>query len=209
MVPCGQVGPFSEVAKLFEAANPGVKLEWIPENMVTIVAKIVDGKEKPDAFLSMGDLEVDQVEEAGLLLEGTRTRYAENSLSILVPTGNPAGVTTIADFTKPSVKAITLPDPALNSVGLHAREALENAGIWEQVAGKVLFARFAADSKAATAKKDAEASIGYYPCSVEVHIKGQPPAKPKNIDLMGQVSADLYPQFWCEGGVVKGANQEH
>ena len=172
---------------------------------ITITSKIVNGKEAPDVFLSMGDLEVDQVEKADMLLEGTRTRYAENSLCILVPTADPGGVATVADFTRPSVKVITLPDPALNSVGVYAKECLENAGIWDQVDEKVLYARFAADSKTATATGQAEASIGYYPCAREVHVKGEEPAIAKNIRLVGQVPPDLYEPFWCEGGVAKGA----
>ena len=205
MVPCGQVGPFSEIAHLFEQANPGVTVEWVPENMVTIVKKIIDGKDRPDAFLSMGDLETDQLEQAGLVMEGTRVQYAENSLAIMVPAANPAGVQTVVDLAKPSVKTITIPDPQENSVGKHAVEALQKAGLWGEVEKKTLFARFAADSKDVTAKGQAEASIGYYPCAVEVHVKGQAPATPKNLKLVAQVPADLYPAFWCEAAVLKDA----
>jgi molybdate transport system substrate-binding protein len=203
MVPCGQVGPFSEIVKTFQAQNPGVEVDWIPENMVTITRKLLDGKVHPDVTLSMGDLEMNLVEKAGLLLDGTRVKYAENSLAIMVPTANPAGVKTFKDLAKPAVKTITIPDPKENSVGVHAVEALKNAGVWSQVEKKVVYAQFAADSKDVAAKGKAEASIGYYPCAVEVHIPDQPPAKPKNLQLLGQVSPDLYPAFDCEGAVLK------
>jgi molybdate transport system substrate-binding protein len=205
MVPCGQVGPVSEVVKLFEAENPDVKVDWVPENIVTITTKIIDGVEHPDVFLSMGDLEMDLVEEAGLVLEGTRTAYAENSLAIMVPTGNPAGVQALADLARPEVKTITVPDPETNSVGKHAVEALQEAGIWEQVEGKLLYARFAADSKDAAAKGQAQASIGYYPCAVEVHVAGEEPAQPKNLKMLCQIPADAYPAFSAEGAVLKEA----
>lgn len=203
MVPCGQVGPFSEIVKVFEAQNPDTKVDWIPENMVTITRKLLDGKVHPDVMLSMGDVELDQVEQAGLVLDGSRVKYAENSLAIMVPTGNPGGVETVKDLVKPSVKTITIPDPKENSVGVHAIEALKNAGIWSKVEKKVLYAQFAADSKDVAAKGKAEASIGYYPCAVEVHIPDQPPAEPKNLKLLCQVSPDLYPAFSCEGAVLK------
>jgi molybdate transport system substrate-binding protein len=205
MVPCGQVGPFSEVVKLFEAANPDLKVEWVAENMVTITTQILAGKQQPDLFLTMGDLEMDKVEEAGLLVEGTRTRHAENSLGIMVPAENPAGVETIADLGKPEVKGITVPDPEMNSVGKHAIEALKGAGIWDRVQKKVLIARFAADGKDVVAKGQVEASIGYYPCAVEVHVEGQPPALPKSLKLVGMVPAEFYQPFWCEAGIVKGS----
>jgi len=205
MVPCGQVGPFSEIVKMFEEQNPDIAVEWIPENMVTITHKILDGKEQADVVLSMGDFEIDVLEEAGLLLEGSRVTYAENSLAIMVPAANPAGVETVADLTKSSVKVITIPDPKENSAGVHAVEALKGAGIWDAVEKKVLFARFAADSKDVAAKGQAEASIGYYPCAVEVHIPDQPPAQPKKLKLLTQIPADLYPPFGCEGAVLKDA----
>ncbi len=205
MVPCGQLGPFSEVAKLFEQANPGLKLEWGSENMVTITKQILDRRASPDVFISMGDLEVDQLQVAGLLAEGTRTKYAENSLALMVPVKNPAGVQTIADLAKPSVKIITIPDPEQNSVGKHALEALHRAGLWDKVEKKIVIARFAADGKEVAAKGQAEATIGYYPCAVEVHIEGQPPVAPKDLKLLGSVPPDLYQQFWCEGAVLKGA----
>ncbi|MFB3881732.1 MAG: molybdate ABC transporter substrate-binding protein [Armatimonadota bacterium] len=207
MVPCGEVGPMSEIIKRFQAANPDIVVDWIPENMVTITAKILDRKVEPDVTLSMGDLEMDLLEKAGLLADGSRTKIAENSLCIMVPAGNPAGVKTIQDLAKPAVKSIAIPDPKENSVGLHAIEALKKAGVWEKVEGKVFFSKFAADSKDVTAKGQAEASIGYYPCAVEVHIPGQPPAKPKNLVLQAQVPADLYPAFSCEAAILKDAKQ--
>jgi molybdate transport system substrate-binding protein len=205
LVPCGQVGPFSEIVKRFEADNPAVRVEWVPENIVTIVNKLIDGKEQPDVFLSMGDLEMDQVEQAGLVMEGTRVQYAENALAIMVPADNPAGVQVFADLTKPAVKAITVPDPEQNSVGVHAMEAFENAGIWEGVKGKVLWARFAADSKDVAARGQAQASIGYYPCGVEVHVEGEEPAHPKKLRVVCQVPSNLYTRFYCEGAVLKGS----
>ncbi len=205
LVPCGQIGPFSQVLELFQAENPGLEVEWVPENMVPIVKKIIDGVAHPDVFLTMGDLEADQIEEAGLIMEGTRVKYAENSLAIMVPAGNPAGVKTIEDLAKTEVKTITIPDPELNAVGKHAVEALRNVGIWEQVEGKVLFARFAADSKDAAAQGQAQASIGYYPCAVEVHEPGEPPTQPKMLKVTAQVAAELYQPFSCEGAVLKEA----
>jgi molybdate transport system substrate-binding protein len=204
MVPCGQAGPFTKVAALFEAENPGVTVRWVPTNMVVIVGKIRDG-ERPDVVLSMGDVELDQLEAEGLLEDGTRAAFAENALSIVVPKGNPGGVAALADLAKPSVKTVTIPDPELNSVGRHAKEALEKAGIWDEVSGKTIFTPQAAQSKEATASGQADASVGYYPCSFEVHTKGQELSKPEKFELVGMVPADLHEAFWCEGAVLKDA----
>jgi molybdate transport system substrate-binding protein len=205
LVPCGQIGPFTEIAALFRKQNPGVKLDWTRENMVPIIKKIIDGEAKPDAVLSMGDVELNVLDKKGLLVEGSRVAYAENALAITVPAKNPAGVTSFADLTKPAVKAIAVPDPKMNSVGAHGVEALKASGLWTQVEKKVLVPQFAAESKEATAKGKVQATIGYYPCVSEVHIPGQAPVIPENIKIVCMVPADTYPTFSCEGAVVKGA----
>jgi molybdate transport system substrate-binding protein len=205
LVPCGQVGPFSQIVKFYEKEHPDVTIDWEQENIVTMTKKVIDGKAQPDLFLSMGDLEMDQLEEAGKLVEGTRTKYAENSLAIVVPESNPGGVASIADFAKPSVKFVAIPKPETNAVGKHAREALEKLGIWKQVEKKILLPRFAADSKDLVTEGKVDAAIAYYPCSVEVHVKDAPPTLPPGMKLVGHVRSDLYSPFWCEGAVIKGA----
>lgn len=204
MVPCGQVGPFSEVADLFEQQNPGVKLDWTPENMVTMTEAVLAGKSKPDAFLSMGDLEVDRLAKADLILPDTRTQYADNAIVLTVPADNPAGVESFADLAKPEVKAIAVANPEVNSVGAHAVEAFKGAGIWDQVKDKIVSPQFAAESKELGEKGRVDASIGYYPCESEVHVKGGEPAKPKGTKMIGIVPAQYYSEFSCEAVVVKG-----
>jgi molybdenum ABC transporter molybdate-binding protein len=205
MGPCGQVGPLGEVVKAWEKQNPGVELNWVPENMVTIVKKILDGKETPDVVLTMGDLEMDKLQQAGALLEGTRAKIAENALAITTPGSNPAKVKGIADLAKPAVKMISIPNPEYNSVGKHAIEALKAAGIWAQVEKKAAFPEYAADGKEVAAAGQVEAAIGYYPCVTEVHVPGQAPAKPKNLNLVGMIPQNLYPPFSCEAAVLKNA----
>jgi len=204
LVPCGQVGPFSKIVRLFQAAHPQVRLDWEQENIVTMTKKVLDGKARPDAFLSMGDLEMNQLQKAGLIMEGTRQKVAENSLAIVVPAANPGKVSGIADFAKPSVKLVAVPDPEVNSVGRHTQEALKKVGIWSQVQRKILLPRFAADSKDLAIAGKVEAAIAYYPCSVEVHVPNAPPTLPKSLKLVGHIPSDLYAPFWCEGAVIKG-----
>lgn len=206
LLPCGQIGPFSEALALFEEEHPGVTVKTSPENIVTMTKKVLDGKAQPDVFLSMGDLEMDKLEAAGLLVPDTRVEYAANALAITVPAGNPAGVKSLADLAKPEVKSISIPNPEQNAVGKHAKEALEKAGLWEKVAGKVMLPQFAADGKDVVAEGKVDASIGYYPCVVEVKVPGEQPMESENMpQMVALVPADLYQPFGCEAAVIVGA----
>jgi molybdate transport system substrate-binding protein len=205
MVPCGQVGPFSEIEKMYKKQHPEVKLDWVPENMVTIEDKVIDGKAQPDVVLSMGDVELDRIAAKDLLVPGTRLAYADNALAFTVPAKNPGGVAQFADLAKDSVKGITVPDPVKNSVGTHGMEALKGAGLYDKVSKKVLVPQFAADSYESAEKGQTDVAIGYYPCVSEVHVKGAPPAVSKETKMLGLVPASTYKPFSCEGAVIKGS----
>ena len=120
-----------------------------------------------------------------------------------VPAANPGGVATFADLAKPSVKGIAVPDPEKNSVGKHSIEALQSAGLWKQVEGKVISTTYAADSKELGEKGKADASMDYYPCVSEVHLPGQPPAAANGIKIL-LTPAALYRPFSYEAAVIKG-----
>ncbi len=171
-------------------------------NMVSITEEVLAGTNKPDVFLSMGDLEIDRLVKGGKVDEATRTQYADNALAITIPVPDTAGVKNIQDLTKPAVKAIAVPDPEKNSVGKHALEALKGAGIYDQVKGKIAFTTYAADSKEMSEKGQVEANMAYLPCVAEVHVAGQPPQVPTGISVT-VVPLNYYKPFSCEGIVLK------
>jgi len=203
-VPCGQIGPFYNIEKLWKQQNPGVPMTWKFDNMVVMTDKVLSGASKPDVFLSMGDLEVDRLQKAGLVVEGTRAQYADNAVAITVPIEDPGGVSRIEDLANPSVKRIAVPDPEKNSVGRHAIEALKAAGVYSQVEGKIAQTAYAADGKEMSEGGQVEATFAYYPCVSEVHVPGQPPAEVTGIKVV-MVPQQDYHVFSCEAVVLKGA----
>ena len=67
----------------------------------------------------------------------------------------------IEDLAKPTVKAIAIADPEKNSVGKHALEALQGAGIYAQVKDKIAQTTYAADSMEMSEKGQVEATLAY------------------------------------------------
>jgi len=204
-VPCGQQGPFFEIKLLFEKANPDIKLDPKVENISTLTQKISDGVEAPDVFMSMGDYEITKLEEKGLVLEGSRTAYAPNSLALLVSNDNPANVKTLKDITKPEVKLFTIVSPESGSAGYHGKEAMEKLGIWEAVKAKTLSPDEPELVAQAVGKGDAQAGIAYWPCLTETHVPGAPPTPRKKVKVAEVIPQELYTQFSCEAATIKGA----
>jgi molybdate transport system substrate-binding protein len=84
---------FSEIEGAFEDANPGVDVEFNFAGSSELAAQIVEGA-PADAFASANVAQMEAVEGA----VPTPKVFASNTLTIVVPAGNPAGVAGIDDL---------------------------------------------------------------------------------------------------------------
>lgn len=202
-VPCGMNGPFGKAKTLFEAAYPDVKLHPRVENIDVILTKLTETEETADCLISIGDREMIFLADEGKL-DGDPTNLAQNGIAILVPTGNPGGIATLADFASDAVKTIAIADPARMSAGYYAKQALENAGVWADIEAKVITTQAPAELKVLCAQKQVEAAITYATCMKEAKEEGGEPTAPKKAEGVAEVPQDLYDVFYCTGAVIAG-----
>ncbi|MBM3476891.1 MAG: ABC transporter substrate-binding protein, partial [Armatimonadetes bacterium] len=202
LVPCGQLGPFMEAKRIFIDKHPGVKIGQRVENINVLRTRILADKEEgADVFLDMGDTVAKELLEKGKLIQGTEVSYAQNYISLIVPKGNPAKISTFPDLGNPKVKAIGLAEPTENSNGAYAVEALKKAGLWEKLeqAHKIVTTKQPAELKVMVGQRKVDAAFIYGPCVHEV-AKGETEPKegpPKKTELIGNVPEDLYTPFFC------------
>ena len=95
---------FTELAKEFEAANPGATVALNFAGSADLVTQITEGA-PADVFASADTKNMTKLTAAGLVT-GTPTVFATNTLEIAVPPGNPAGVKTFADLADPATKVV-------------------------------------------------------------------------------------------------------
>lgn len=113
-----------------------------------------------DVLFSASDELLDQAENAGKLIAGTRYALLSNFLVIAVPhgdIGNPPSAT--LDLAKADVKKIGLVKPDSAPVGLYAKAYLEKAHLWEQVKAKVVSFEKATALLEAVEKREVDAAI--------------------------------------------------
>jgi molybdate transport system substrate-binding protein len=91
-----------------------------------------------DLILSADELRVDQLENGGLLLAGTRRTLLANIL-VLVVTTDQTSLATLDDLALPSVRRIAFGDPATVPVGTYAKAHLSTLKLWEPLQPKVVF----------------------------------------------------------------------
>ena len=125
------------LVKAFEAEHPEYKgrLFWetIPPGLLveqikaggTITVGNMTFTVHPDAYFA-GFKKVEALVKDGLL-EGPAVPYATNTLTIMVPAGNPAGVNGLADLGKPGIK-LAMPNPAFEGIARQIKASLKKAG---------------------------------------------------------------------------------
>jgi molybdate transport system substrate-binding protein len=116
---------FEEIGKEFEADHDGVKVEFSFGGSSDLVTQIQEGA-PADVFASADTATMDKL--VGDDLAGADPQdFATNTLEIVVPPGNPAGVTSFQDLAK---KGLNLVICALEvPCGAAARSVAEKAGV--------------------------------------------------------------------------------
>lgn len=136
---------FEQIGKLFEAANPNVKVIFTFDSSGTLKTQIQEGA-IADVFVSAAQKQMNQLEagNAGnsegldFVLSGSRINVVENKVTLAVAVDNPADVQTFADLSSDNVNVIALGNSDV-PVGQYSEELLTNLGIWEQIQPKVTF----------------------------------------------------------------------
>jgi molybdate transport system substrate-binding protein len=112
-------------ARLFwETIPPGLLVRQIQAGGRVTVGNMT-WTAKPDVYLA--GLEAVQRQIGTGLLAGPAVPYVTNTLTIMVPRGNPAHITGLADLGKAGIR-LAMPDPEFEGVARQIRAALEKAG---------------------------------------------------------------------------------
>lgn len=96
---------FAEIADLFEARNPGVRVLMNFAGSSELATQLAEGA-PADLFASANMQQMQSAMGAGRIT-GEAVPFLSNSLAVIVPADNPAGVETLADLANPGVRLIS------------------------------------------------------------------------------------------------------
>ncbi len=129
-----------EVKKIFyETLPPGLEL-----NQILAGGAIFRGEELrvlPDIYTSVSQNAMDRLAKAGRINAGHYQLYLHNRLSLMVPAGNPAGITTVEDLGRKDVR-ISQPDPENEHIAFHIMD------MYRQIGGNRLLNRIMKEKRA-------------------------------------------------------------
>lgn len=95
--------PFTNLGKTFEAANPGVTVQFSFAGSQALAEQLSQGVEA-DVFASASKKYMDAAIEAGRVTKDTQKTFARNGLVVIIPSTNPAGIATLKDLATKGIK---------------------------------------------------------------------------------------------------------
>ena len=131
--------PFEEIGRAYEEKNPGSKVLF---NFAAsgVLQKQIEAGAPSDLFASASPKEMDGLESAGLIVPGTRTTFAGNTLVLITASSRPASIKAFSDLGKQDLQKIAIGNPATVPAGKYAEEALKTFGLWDMLKGKMVYA---------------------------------------------------------------------
>ncbi len=133
---------FTDIAEEFEAEHPDADVELNFAGSGTLRMQI-EGGAPIDVFASASQSHMNILSEAGLIEESSRKDFTSNTLVMIVPKSSIESGTSPAsleDLTADSVEKIAIGNPETAPVGKYTELALEDAGLWDELGGKIIFA---------------------------------------------------------------------
>ena len=119
----------AEFEQSFEEANPGVDIVINADSSGALLTQIQEGA-PCDVFFSAAQKQMDELESAGMVTEGTRKNVVNNQLVVVTQPDSDTVVTGLADIA--NAKSIALADGSV-PVGKYTRQAMINLGLLAEV----------------------------------------------------------------------------
>jgi molybdate transport system substrate-binding protein len=124
---------FTQIGTDFDAANPGVQVVFNFGSSTDLAAQIAS-EGTADVFASASGTAMDAAaKDPGV---SDQTDFATNQLVVITPSDDPAGISSLNDLANPDVQVVLAAEGV--PVGDYAREALDNAGIGDEVPANVV-----------------------------------------------------------------------
>lgn len=159
----------TEIAGMYKEAAPNVTLTFNFDSSGTLKTQIQEGADC-DIFISAAQKQMNQLdisadssvntEGLDFVLAGSRINLLENKVVLVVPEGNPAGITSFDDIAADKISMIALGNSDV-PVGQYSQEILTNMGIWDAIQSKVTFGSNVKEVTSAVSEAAVDCGIVY------------------------------------------------
>lgn len=149
-----------EIAPLFEAAHPGVRLQQNFGASGALLAQIAKGA-PVDVFVSADQETMDQAQAQGLVDALQRRNVVSNTLVVIVPAGAARAPGALAELAQAGYARIAIGLPASVPVGRYTKGVLEAGGLWTAIEPKMIGASNVRQALDYVARAEVDAGFVY------------------------------------------------
>lgn len=129
---------FTELGTLFEKST-GTRVSLNFGATGSLAQQIVQGA-PVDLFAAADRVTVDDLASRGFILSDSVQVYARGRLVIYTRADSSLPIQSLADLSNSVIQRIAMANPARAPYGVAAREALQNAGMWNTLESKIILA---------------------------------------------------------------------
>lgn len=126
-----------EIEKNYELKHPNVELNFNFGSSGSLQQQIEQGA-PADLFLSAAAKNMQDLVDKQLIAEDKHTPWLANELVVVVPADGGTALSGMDELSKPEVKHVAVGIPESVPAGRYAKEALDNAGLWESLQAKMV-----------------------------------------------------------------------
>lgn len=149
--------PFEQIADEF-TAQTGIAVDLNSAASGVLQRQIEEGA-PVDVFASASPRQMDALVEGDFIAAEEISDFASNRIVLVVPTGNPAAITSPADLGRAARVATGNPETAPH--GTHAFEVLVWAGLLDTVAPRLILAENSAQTFDYVTRGEVDAALGF------------------------------------------------
>ncbi|MBI5301996.1 MAG: molybdate ABC transporter substrate-binding protein [Chloroflexi bacterium] len=124
-----------------------------------------------DLFAAADRSYINDLAKRRIILSDTVQLYARGRITLWTREDSAWQLQSLTDLTRPEVKRVAIANPEHAPYGLAAREALQNAGVWDTVQPKLVFGENVAQTKQLADTGNVDAAI--IALSLSVGVKGR------------------------------------
>ncbi len=126
----------TEIKTVYQGSNPNVNITYNFGASGALAQQIQQGA-PVDVFFSAATKQMNDLQQANLLLNETRRNLLTNRLVLITPK-NGVGVSDFKQLTDARIKKIAIGEPKSVPVGQYTQEMLTKLGLWQQLQPKLV-----------------------------------------------------------------------
>lgn len=151
---------FKDLAPMFEAGNPGTRLQLNFGASGVLLQQIAKGA-PVDVFASADQKTMDDAQKHGLVQAAARRNFVSNSLVVIVPMTGSKAPAALKDLTQAPFERVAIGLPDSVPVGRYTKGVLEAAGLWVAIAPRMIGAQNVRQALDYAARGEVDAGFVY------------------------------------------------